>query len=117
MAKITDHEALIQRVIEMLPKSVPTSAIERVEFDSENSVGAEGEKEIRGSYWVYLNSGWTIPETGCSSIHEDTLADLGREIKKIEKYEAAKTEEEPDTDWDLLLGEELDKSFNFNYVD
>ena len=77
---ITDESVLLDRVIKMLPKGVPTEAIAEVEcdpYDGENG---------GPSYWVYLNTGWICPLMECHTIHEDTLAKLKPYVKSIEPW-------------------------------
>lgn len=78
MARITSEKVLKDRVVKMLPKGVPASAIESVEcdpYDGENG---------GPSYWVYLHDGWRC-EDG-HTIHEDTLADLKPMVRSIEPW-------------------------------
>ena len=77
---ITDEAVLFDRVIKMLPKGVPSSAIANVECDPYD--GEDGGP----SYWVYLAPGWICPEMECHTIHEDTLAKLRPYIRSIEPW-------------------------------
>lgn len=70
----------MERVIKMLPKGIPASAINDVECDPDN--GSNG-----GSYWVYLSAGWKSPDDWCHVIHEDTLADLRAMVKGVEAWD------------------------------
>ena len=36
-------------------------------------------------YWVYLKDGYYSPTLDCGTIHEDTIKDVLKEIRKIEK--------------------------------
>ena len=77
---ITDEIILLDRVIKMLPKSIPPEAIDDVEcdpYDGENG---------GPSYWVYLAAGWICPEMECHTIHEDTLAKLRPLVRSIEPW-------------------------------
>lgn len=77
---IKDEAILFDRVLKMLPKSVPITAISSVEcdpYDGENG---------GPSYWVYLAAGWICPEMECHTIHEDTLAKLKPMIKSIKPW-------------------------------
>ena len=78
MARITDEAVLMDRVIKMLPKGIPASAINSVECDPTD--GENGGP----SYWVYLNDGYISPEMGCQTIHEDTLKELKNVVGCIE---------------------------------
>ena len=78
--RIKDEIVLLDRVIKMLPKGVPTEAIKEVECDPYD--GEDGGP----SYWVYLTSGWICPEMECHTIHEDTLAKLKPLVKSIEPW-------------------------------
>ena len=80
MARITSERVLMDRVLKMLPKGVPASAIESVECDPYD--GDNG----GGSYWVYLHDGWICPTMGCHTIHEDTLAELREMVREIEPW-------------------------------
>ena len=77
---ITSEAVLLDRVIKMLPKSVPPEAISGVECDPYD--GEDGSP----SYWVYLEAGWICPEMGCHTIHEDTLAKLRPYIRNIKPW-------------------------------
>ena len=77
---ITSEAVLLDRVIKMLPKSVPPEAISGVECDPYD--GEDGGP----SYWVYLEAGWICPEMGCHTIHEDTLAKLRPYIRNIKPW-------------------------------
>ena len=77
---ITSEAVLLDRVIKMLPKSVPPEAISGVECDPYD--GEDGGP----SYWVYLEAGWICPEMGCHTIHEDTLAKLRPYIRSIKSW-------------------------------
>ena len=77
---ITSEAVLLDRVIKMLPKSVPPEAISGVECDPYD--GEDGGP----SYWVYLEAGWICPEMGCHTIHEDTLAKLRPYIRSIKPW-------------------------------
>lgn len=79
--RITDERVLMKRVVKMLPKGIPASAIESVECDPWDGLNGGG------SYWVYLNDGYIATGTGCHTIHEDTLTDLKGEIAGIEVWE------------------------------
>lgn len=77
---IRDESILMERVIKMLPKGVPASAIESVEcdpYDGENG---------GGSYWVYLNDGWICNAMECHTIHEDTLKELKVMVRDISPW-------------------------------
>ena len=77
---IKDEAILFDRVLKMLPKSVPITAISAVEcdpYDGENG---------GPSYWVYLAAGWICPEMECHTIHEDTLAKLKPMVKSIKPW-------------------------------
>ena len=76
--RITDERILMERVVKMLPKHIPASAIEGVECDPFN--GEDGGP----SYWVYLNDGYIAVGMGCHTIHEDTLAALRYEVQNID---------------------------------
>ena len=78
--RITSEAVLMQRVIAMLPRGVPASAISAVECDPYD--GEDGGP----SYWVYLAPGWICPEMECHTIHEDTLAKLKPMVKSIEPW-------------------------------
>lgn len=78
MARITDEKTLLARVVKMLPKGIPASAIESVECDLYDGLSGGG------SYWVYLANGYICPCMGCHTIHEDTLAELKPMVKSIE---------------------------------
>jgi len=71
---------LFDRVLKMLPKSVPPEVIVGVEYRPFN------EKDGNPSYWVYLKAGWICPEMECHTIHEDTLAKLRPYIRSIEPW-------------------------------
>ena len=78
--RITSEAILLDRVIKMLPKSIPLEAISSVEcdpYDGENG---------GPSYWVYLEAGWICPEMECHTIHEDTLAKLRPYVRSIEPW-------------------------------
>ena len=77
---ITSEAVLLDRVIKMLPKSIPPEAISGVECDPYD--GEDGGP----SYWVYLEAGWICPEMGCHTIHEDTLAKLRPYVRSIEPW-------------------------------
>ena len=77
---ITSEAVLLDRVIKMLPKSVPPEVISGVECDPYD--GEDGGP----SYWVYLEAGWICPEMGCHTIHEDTLAKLRPYVRSIEPW-------------------------------
>ena len=77
---ITSEAVLLDRVIKMLPKSVPPEAINGVECDPYD--GEDGGP----SYWVYLEAGWICLEMGCHTIHEDTLAKLRPYVRSIEPW-------------------------------
>ena len=78
--RIKDEAVLLDRVIKMLPKSVPAEAISEVECDPYDG-------EAGGpSYWVYLASGWICPEMECHTIHEDTLAKLRPYVRSIKPW-------------------------------
>lgn len=79
--RITDEKVLMERVIKMLPKGIPATAIESVECDPWDGLNGGG------SYWVYLHDGYIATGMGCHTIHEDTLADLKGEIAGIEVWE------------------------------
>ena len=78
MARITDEKTLLARVLKMLPKGIPASAIESVECDPYDGLNGGG------SYWVYLANGYWCPTMGCHTIHEDTLADLKPMLREVE---------------------------------
>ena len=78
---ITDEAVLMERVVEMLPKDIPATAVYGVECDPYD--GGDGDKP---SYWVYLNSGYVCPEMGCHTIHEDNLKNLRSMVKSIEVW-------------------------------
>ena len=77
---ITSEAVLLDRVIKMLPKSVPPEAISDVECDPYD--GEDGGP----SYWVYLEAGWICSEMECHTIHEDTLAKLRPYIRSIKPW-------------------------------
>lgn len=79
--RIKDEKVLMERVIKMLPKDVPASAIESVEYDPWNGL------ETPDSYWVYLNDGWICPTMGCHTIHEDNLRDLAEMVGEVERWD------------------------------
>ena len=81
MARITSEKVLMERVVAMLPKNVPASAIESVECDPYD--GSNG----GGSYWVNLAAGWKSPDDWCHVIHEDTLDELRPMVRGIERWE------------------------------
>lgn len=76
MARIISEAVLMDRVVKMLPKGIPASAINAVECDPYDGLNGGG------SYWVYLNDGYISPEMGCHTIHEDTLKDVVSGIKE-----------------------------------
>lgn len=80
MARITDEAVLMDRVIKMLPKGIPSTAIHSVECDPTD--GCNGGP----SYWVYLQDGYISPEMGCHTIHEDTLKELRDVVRGIEEW-------------------------------
>ena len=77
---ITSETVLLDRVIKMLPKSIPPGAISDVECDPYD--GEDGGP----SYWVYLEAGWICPKMGCHTIHEDTLVKLRPYVRSIEPW-------------------------------
>ncbi len=79
--RITDERILMERIIKMLPKDIPSSAIESVECDPYD--GSNG----GGSYWVYLHDGYICTATDCHTLHEDTLAELKYAVQCIERWE------------------------------
>ena len=81
MARITDESILMDRVVKMLPKGVPSDAIASVECDPYD--GANG----GGSYWVYLDAGWRCVLTDCHTIHEDTLREVRPMLKSVERWD------------------------------
>ena len=43
-------------------------------------------------WWCYLRAGWTNPELGCSVIHEPTLTEVWRQLRKCyKKQESTRT--------------------------
>lgn len=79
---IENEETLKERVVKMLPKRIPASAIDDVEYDRLSSV----KREWGGSYWVYLRAGWEFKDTGCHTIHEDNLRDIRVQLYKIVEW-------------------------------
>ena len=79
--RIKDEKILMERVIKMLPKGVPASAIESVEYDPYDG------DSTPDSYWVYLNDGWICPTMGCHTIHEDTLKELAEMVGEVTRWD------------------------------
>ena len=76
---ISNERVLMDRVIKMLPKSVPPEAISSVECDPQDG-GPDG---FGPSYWIILRPGWMCTESECHTIHEDTLGDLKRMLNQV----------------------------------
>lgn len=70
MARIKSESKLRERVLAMLPEGIPAEAVVDVECDWD-------------SYWVYLRTGYKAPATDSHTIHEWTLADLKKEVRRI----------------------------------
>lgn len=79
--RIKDEKILLERVVKMLPKGIPSSAIESVEYDP------WGGYETTDSYWVYLNDGWICGDTECHTIHEDNLRDLASAVSTVARWD------------------------------
>ena len=78
--RITDEAVLLARVVKMLPKGIPASAIRDVECDPTD--GENGGP----SYWVILAPGYICMIMECHTIHEDTLAQLKEMLKYVEEW-------------------------------
>lgn len=78
--RITSEAILMERVVRMLPKGIPTTAIESVECDPWD--GENGGP----SYWVYLAPGYICPSMGCHTIHEDTLRELKWMVSEVMEW-------------------------------
>ena len=49
-------------------------AIEAIETDNDG-------------HWIYLNEGWWSPDMGCRTIHEDTVAEALKKLRRVETDE------------------------------
>lgn len=81
MSRITNENILKEKVIHMLPKHLKgKNVINSVEID----YGYNGDSPDGISYWVYINDGYrTENGYGWHTIHEDTIIDIKKELKRI----------------------------------
>lgn len=81
MPRIKTEKELMERVISMLPRQLKgKDVIHDVEIDPYNN----GDSPDGISYWIYINDGYrTENGRGCHTIHEDTLTEIKRELKRI----------------------------------